>query len=106
MDGMFYTAEDRARERRDAMIEREITPVDDRIRRLREEIRAQIRHMRAVKARQFPMEQPTWFLILMCRTLAVERQYRKALHARISAYELAANYSQTLDWRVLEDSNL
>ncbi|SDP33789.1 hypothetical protein SAMN04488595_107191 [Ralstonia sp. 25mfcol4.1] len=79
MDRMRYSDEDLEAQRQQALLEREIFPVDHRIQRLRSEIRARLRHLRNLKQKGYPVAHAERLLGLMCRTLAVDRAYRRAM---------------------------
>lgn len=65
--------------RRQTVMEREISPLDRRIARLRDEIRDRIDHLRKLRAFGFPSDQSVRLLDLLCRTLEADRAYRRAM---------------------------
>ena len=65
--------------RREAVIAREIAPVDRRIALLRQDIRWQLHYAKTQKARGYPAQDYAQVLRLLRRTLTVERAYRAAL---------------------------
>lgn len=79
MDRMRYSDEDLNALRQQAMIEREILPVDHRIHRLRSEIRARLQYLRTLKQKGYPTAHAERLLALLCRTLANDRAYRRAM---------------------------
>jgi hypothetical protein len=83
MDGMRYSNEEWAKLRLSGMLEREIHPLDHRINLLRRDIRNQIKRIRELKIKGFPTAQSSQILALLCSTLAVQRNYRKALYRQL-----------------------
>jgi len=86
MSDFEYTPEELAafaEKRRDALMERQIQPLEIRISRLRAEIRAKVRHVRALQARGYPAQPSVRVLKLLCRTLAARRRYRDVLLRQI-----------------------
>ncbi|WP_066742339.1 hypothetical protein [Cupriavidus sp. D384] len=79
MERMRYSEDDLEAQRQKALIERDIFPVDHRIQRLRREIRARVRHLRQLKRKGFPTSHSERLLGLMCRTLAANRAFRRAM---------------------------
>ena len=78
MSDFEYTPEELAafaEKRRDALMERQIQPLEIRISRLRAEIRAKVRHVRALQARGYPAQPSVRVLKLLCRTLAARRRF-------------------------------
>ncbi|WER47263.1 hypothetical protein CupriaWKF_06845 [Cupriavidus sp. WKF15] len=83
MKGMRYNHQELQELRRLVLMERDILPLDQRIKKLRDEIRMRLRHVRALKAKGHPTHHSTRVLRLLCRTLAVERTYRKVMLKKV-----------------------
>lgn len=79
MKGMRYSKEEYEALRHEALLEKNVFPVDHQIRRLRKEIRERVQHLRTLKQKGFPAEDSRRVLTLMCRTLQVHRAYRRAM---------------------------
>jgi hypothetical protein len=79
MDRMRYSDHDLDMQRQQALIERDIFPVDYRIQRLRDEIRDRLRYLRNLKQKGYSTVHSERLLELLCRTLAVDRAYRRAM---------------------------
>jgi hypothetical protein len=79
MKGMRYSQQELQELRQLLLMERDILPLDQRIATLRKEIRVRLHHLRALKSKGHPTHHSMRVLHLLCRTLAVERTYRKAM---------------------------
>lgn len=79
MDRMRYSDHDLEMQRQQALIEKDIFPVDFRIQRLRNEIRERIHYIRNLKQKGYSTVHAERLLELLCRTLAVDRAYRRAM---------------------------
>ncbi|AZG16306.1 MULTISPECIES: hypothetical protein [Cupriavidus] len=79
MDPTRNRADYWAAQRRQARLDRDIFPIDHRIKRLRADIRKRLHHLRALKEKGYPLDHSRRLLVLLCRTLAADRAYRKAM---------------------------
>ena len=72
MDPTRNRADYWAAQRRQARLDRDIFPIDHRIKRLRADIRKRLHHLRALKEKGYPLDHSRRLLVLLCRTLGVD----------------------------------